>query len=100
MNPQIKLWSSAVLTFGVGDLTTTYVGLQTPGVKEYNQSAHIFMSYGGFEMLILAKLVTMLIILGLSYLGNKHMKLVAPLTLTIMGVCITAWNTRVILVAL
>lgn len=100
MNLHHKLWAGAILTFGVGDLATTYIGIQTEGVREFNQSAHLFMSYGGFEMLILAKLAAMLIILGLSRFRYDCMRWIAPLTLTLMGVSITAWNTGVILVAL
>lgn len=93
------LWVLAVLFFGVGDLSTTTVGVSTVGIEEAGPvTGPLVEQYGLRGMLFLKCLV-----LGGAYaawrlLPQPHCVGI-PLGLSLVGVVVTVWNARILLLS-
>ncbi|WP_435194977.1 DUF5658 family protein [Natronomonas sp. EA1] len=92
-----RLWVAAVLTYGVGDLVTTYIGLATDRGAEAGPIAGAFVGSHGYLGLVVLKLLTF----GLFYLvwrvAHTRGKIAVPLAVTLVGTVVTLWNTSVLL---
>jgi len=94
------LWVAAVAFFGVGDLTTTTIGLGLAGVVEAGPVVGPAVDRYGIAGIGLMKLL----VLGGSYglwraVPAPH-RLGVPLGIAVVGVAVTGWNTAIIAVAL
>lgn len=92
-----QLWLLAVVSFGVGDVVTTIVGLRMGGVSELNPVAAYFFQYSPVGALLVLKSIAF----GIGYLfwvwtPRPHC-LGAPLGLITVGVPVTAWNLHTLL---
>jgi uncharacterized membrane protein len=88
-----SLWAGTVLLWGVGDLTTTYYGLEVVGAKENNPVARRLYTEFGFEGLIVYKAAGLAMIYALTR-GEHEQVERALLTLTfIFGGVATLGNT-------
>lgn len=94
------LWLVAVVFFGVGDVTTTGVGLNVAGVVEAGPVVAPLVRRNGLVALVLLKLAAFCA----GYLCWKSVprpyRAGVPLGLSILGLSATAWNCHVLLVAL
>lgn len=90
-------WSGAALTFGIGDLATTYVGLQIDGVYEMSPTANIILQSGGYTNLIIAKSFTLIILIAVYKAVDEDWMVAVPITLILVGVFITLWNLHIII---
>lgn len=96
----VGIWSLALLTFGVGDVATTWYGLQTPGVMESNAVPALFIQQYGILGMIAMKLtfITVMYIWYLS-LSDRTAGIGIPSGLAVVGTLVTVWNLSVIVTA-
>lgn len=91
-----QIWLLAVLSFGVGDIVTTSIGLQTPGVFELNPVAAEFFA----QSVVLSIAALKLAVLGAGFAAWKWIprphRVGVPLGLGVLGVLVTGWNLHVI----
>lgn len=97
------LWAVALLTYGVGDLVSTIVAVSgAREASELNPFVASSLDLFGPTGFIILKGGVFAILLGISLHGAKrddHMSYYAPPVLAIaVGVFLTVWNVRVILV--
>jgi len=90
------LWATAAGTFLVGDVVTTYVGINRYGATEGNPVAEGILGLGGAAGMVAAKAVVM----GASYastrLVEEEYRELAPIMLATLGLGITVHNINVI----
>lgn len=95
---QSVLWLVAVAFFGVGDLVTTGIGLQSGRIVEAGPLAAGLVRQFGYPGMVLLKGA----VVGLSYgvwcLLSDPDRLGIPLALAVMGCLVTAWNLRILAV--
>lgn len=94
------VWSGAVLTFGIGDLATTYIGLQIDGIYEMSPTATMMLQSGGYSNLIIAKSFALIILIAVYKTVDEDWMVVVPISLILFGVFITLWNLRIIINAI
>lgn len=95
----MSLWLVAVLGFGIGDTTTTAVGLQVAGVVELNPLPLGFLGGSALGTMVTLKLV---VLCGCYVLWQRLPRPPAvgvPLGLAILGVVVTVWNFSTVLLA-
>ncbi len=91
-----RLWLLAVLTFGVGDLTTTALGLGVDGVAEASPVARRLIGHGGIAALAALKgLVVAVAFLASRLVPHPH-RVGVPLGLIALGAPVTVWNLLVV----
>jgi hypothetical protein len=93
------LWGLAVVFYGVGDVSTTALGLGTAGVVEVGPVAGPVLSRFGFGAVLGLKL-------GLFALGYCIWRAApspaavgVPLSLGILGALVSAWNLIIVFTA-
>ena len=94
------LWATAVAFFGVGDLTTTAVGLGFAGVVEAGPVVGPVVDQYGIAGIGLVKLLVFAGSYGLWRAVPAPHRLGIPLGIAVVGVGVTGWNIAVIAVAL
>lgn len=91
------IWVLALLFYGAGDLVTTLVGFQFPGVAEVGVLAAALTPHGaaGFIALKAASFA----LFGVFWvLIPDPYRIGVPLGLAALGAVVTVWNTVVLLV--
>ncbi len=93
----LGIWSLALLTFVVGDVTTTHIGLNTPGVIEANPSLVTFIDRYGTPGMIFMK-VSLMLTAGVWWLalGERTTRYGIPIGLSIVGITVTTWNLYIL----
>lgn len=96
---QPQLWVLALLTFGLGDVTTTWVGIQVGGVSEVGPLTTPMLQRHGIAAMVALKVV----VFGGGYAAWRVLpspqRVGVPLGVAIVGVAITCWNAAVLLAA-
>lgn len=93
------LWAVAVLFFGVGDLVTTTVGLESRYVAEVGPVvAPIIAEHGYLAMLLLKLLAFGVCYLMYRLVPSPH-RVGVPLGLATLGVLVSGWNVVVLYAA-
>lgn len=98
---EIKPWVGVLIFWIMGDLLTTYIGLQL-GLIENGPVAQIVLNRG-FEALIFFKLVfTSVMFMPYAYfrIKDKLFAIGIPVGLTLIGSFATLWNSYLILLVL
>jgi hypothetical protein len=91
-----QLWLSSIATYGIGDVVTTYTGLNMEGVSESHPVADQVLQETGVGGMIGMKIVT-LTGFGLLYgAAPDDWKVGVPTGLTTLGTLIVLNNVRVI----
>lgn len=89
-------WAAAVLLFGVGDVVTTVVGVETGRAAEASPVVAWLLEQYGPAVMVPLKLFTF----GVFYLGWRLFpspyRLGFPLGLTVVGALATGWNLVVL----
>lgn len=90
------LWLLVVLFFVGGDLLTTRIGWQLPGVVETGPTAVVLGNLFGFPAVVLLKLA----VVGWCYHVWRRtpapFSVGVPFGLAVLGVFATAWNLAII----
>jgi len=90
------VWIVALLAYGVGDLVTTGVGVQTPGVVEAGPLPAYLLDAGGIPVFVALKLAVFAVgFLLWRFVPDPH-RLGVPLGLATFGVLVTGWNLLVL----
>lgn len=89
------LWEMTLLFWVFGDLLTTIVGLQLPGVIEVGPLAQQILSQYGYAGLIVAKVVFTGFLFGMAARVPNPYHVGIPIGLTGVGIVITLWNSFV-----
>ena len=94
-----SLWALALLSFGVGDLATTLVGLAIPGVTEVGPVAGPLFHGFGLAGVVALKVGALAGFYALWRVTPRPYAVGVPLGLVVVGVTVTCWNLVVISVA-
>ena len=94
------LWVAAIVFFGVGDLTTTAIGLGVAGVVEAGPVVGPVIDRYGVAGIGLVKTLVFAGSYGLWRAVPAPHRLGVPLGLAVVGVGVTGWNSLVVAVAL
>lgn len=94
------LWLLAVLTFGLGDILTTIVGLQMNIIVEASPVAAQIIGANGLGFIYVVKLATFVMFYLLWRFSPAPHRIGIPLGLGLLGVVVTTWNLSVIVAAL
>lgn len=90
------VWAVSLVTFGLGDVMTTYYGLQVSGVVEQSPTAQAVLHTGGVTGMIGIKLA---VFIG-AYLAYrcvpKDYRAGIPIGLSLLGVLVVMNNAAVI----
>jgi len=96
LDPETALWVGALLTFGVGDVATTHIGLQQEGVEESHPLSEVVLGVGGSEAMVAVKALAF----GVAWVGYQRTpeeyRAGIPLGLLLLGLFIVANNAAVI----
>jgi len=87
-----ELWVYALLMYVVGDLVTTFVGLQYTPLTEIGPLPAALLSEFGFGSLVVTKLVFVGLFALLWRVAPRPASVGVPLALVIVGTGITVWN--------
>lgn len=90
------LWIGATLFFVVGDLATTFVGLNTSHAREIGPLVRVVVESYGLAAVVPLKLGTMLVCVGLWRVVPSPYDVGVPFALTVLGATVTAWNVAVL----
>jgi len=92
------LWIVAIVFFGVGDLTTTALGLSTGALVEASPLAAPILGQLGLSALVVLKMLGF----AVSYIAWREVPnpvaTCVPLWLSSLGVILTGWNISLILI--
>lgn len=90
------MWGLAILTFGVGDIYTTSIGLQQAAINESNPAAKTVLNHFGTGGMIFTKAA----VFGASYIAYKNIddtsKSGIPIGLSLLGAGVTLHNASLI----
>ena len=95
-NRQVLL-ATAVVFYGVGDLSTTLWGLAVADVTEVGPLIGFLLALYGTSGIIVGKLVSFAVFWAVWYLLWKPTRVAVPLALTVVGGVVTVWNSIMIL---
>ena len=91
-----RLWASATLTFGVGDLVTTLVGIALLGAVEANPLPAAIINEVGLWILVPLKALSLLAFAALYLTAPREWRVGVPIALTLVGLLILANNLHVL----
>lgn len=91
------LWVLAILTFGMTDIITTYIGIATGLAYEVSPLAAEVFEDHRFGYIYVAKAAVFLLFFLVWRFSPAPYNVSVPLGLFILGVVVTAWNSAVIL---
>lgn len=86
-------WILAVLTFGIGDVLSTWWFLQQPGNVEDSPVALAVIDSIGVVGLIVWKLVVLAVFYAIYRYSPKNWRAGVPIGLAVLGSVVIAWNT-------
>lgn len=91
------LWTLALLTYGVGDIVTTGVGVVfVPGIVERNAIVLWALETLGMPGFVAVKAVSFVLLMEISLIGDHEGDPLAyfgsPIAAVILGTSLTAWN--------
>lgn len=92
------LWVASALTFVVGDVITTVVGLSLPGVTETHPVGSTIVDFGPLLMVGM-KAMVLAVAVGFYFTANTKYRTAIPASLTAVGALITGSNLAIILFA-
>lgn len=95
-----RLWAGATLTFCVGDLATTAIGISLLGAVEANHLPALLIDGVGLWALVPLKLLAMALFAALYVHGPEEWRVGVPLALLAVGLVIMANNVHVLLTLL
>lgn len=95
----LHVWSLAILFYGIGDITTTFIGLSITGIVEVGPVAAPLLRKFGFQFMIVLKAVFFAGCLLCWRLAPDPPAVGIPLGLSILGILVSVWNLGVILTA-
>lgn len=87
-----NFWISGLLLFGLGDFSTTVLGLYTRNLTEINLIPHIIYNTLGVIGLLLIKIASLFGFYLFWRITPKKYQIGIPIGITIVGTIITAWN--------
>jgi hypothetical protein len=90
------LWAVAVLAYGVGDLTTTWLGLTAGTVAEAGPLAAPAVERAGIAGLAGLKATTLVAFYLLWRQWPTPRRAAIPIALAVVGTGVTAWNVWVL----
>jgi hypothetical protein len=90
-------WVGGILFYGVGDLTTTMVGLQRPVVVEASPVVSEFIASTGLWVMLPLKLLVFGIAYAMWVVVPRPHNVGVPLGLFALGVVLTVWNLFVLI---
>jgi len=93
------LWTTAIATYGVGDVATTAYGLSLTGVNEAHPISEAILGTSGIVGMVAVKAGALTLLYSLYRLANDDYNIGVPLGITALGSAIVANNTSVILSA-
>lgn len=85
-------WVSGILLFGLGDFSTTVLGLYTKSLTEVNLIPNIIYNMLGVFGLLLIKIITLFVFYLFWKMSPKKYRIGIPIGITIVGIVITTWN--------
>lgn len=91
-----RLWLLALLSYGLGDVATTVVGVHTPGVVETNPLARRAFAHSVVGGMVALKAAAFAGSYLLWRLAPRGCRLGVPLGLALSGVAVTGWNLLVL----
>lgn len=93
------LWMLAVLFFGIGDLITTTVGVNSAGIVEGGPVTALLVERYGLRAIFHLKVL----VIGSGYVAwrviPQPQRVGIPLALVLVGVFATAWNLHILALA-
>lgn len=92
-------WVTAVLFFGLGDLTTTSVGIQLSQVMEVGPVQAPLLEQFGMISVPGLKMAVFAFFYALWRLIPDPHDVTVPVALTVVGIAVTAWNSIILLIA-
>ncbi|AAY24941.1 ORF 15 [Haloarcula hispanica virus SH1] len=95
-DPETAAWAVALLTFGIGDVATTHVGLQLDGVEEEHPLSEKVLGVGGTEAMIGVKAVAFALAWVAYQRTPEEYRAGIPIGLALLGVYIVANNAAVL----
>lgn len=93
--PDAKLWAAALLTFGVGDLLLTALGLSL-GAVEANPFVVGAVERFGLIGLVGMKAAGFGALAGLFALAPTRHQHVIPKTIAVLGIAVIVWNLAIL----
>lgn len=90
------LWTTSVLTYGVGDIFTTTIGLRQPGVIEAHPISASILETSGVGGMIAIKALTLIGFGALWRISPEEIRIGVPVGLTMLGSGIVLNNIRII----
>ena len=94
------LWLIAVLTYGVGDTTTTIWGLSVVGVAETGPIVAPLVDAYGLVGLLAAKVGSLCGFAAIWWVLWSPPRSAVPLALSVVGIAVTGWNLVTIVAAI
>lgn len=93
------LWLVALLTFGLGDVATTALGLGVDGVAEASPVVAPLIGQHGLVALVALKAAVFAVAFGLWTVVPRPERDGIPIGLAVIGAPVTVWNLAVVGVA-
>lgn len=90
-------WAQALLWFGIGDLATSIVGIQTSLARESVPFVATLIGEYGLVAVIPVKVLGFAIAITGWKLTPEPYAIAIPISLAIVGLSLTGWNAYVIL---
>lgn len=94
----VKLWVVAVLSYGLGDILTTLVGLSTGSFVEASPLVIPLVEQYGVTALLWLKALVFGMTGALWWYTPFPHSLGVPLGLSVLGIAVTGWNTYLLVV--
>ena len=91
-----ELWTVAILTYVVGDLVTTFVGVRYTGLVEGSPLPAALLAEFGFGALVGLKAVSVVPFVLLWRVVPGPASAGVPLGLLLVGSTVTLWNTLLV----
>ena len=89
------LWVFAILTFGVGDVVTTVVGLSL-GAVESHPLGDLVLGLAGVPGMIAWKAGTFVLFAGFAALTPRQWRVGIPIGVVLWGTVVTTWNLVIV----
>jgi uncharacterized membrane protein len=90
------IWYVAFLTWGVGDIVTTHIGLQEQGIVESNPIAEAIYDAAGTPGMMIVKLLLLLIALEIYRVHPDDYRKGIPIGFALLGIVIVINNVLVL----
>jgi len=91
-----ELIASSLATYVLGDVITTYVGINILGLHEANPAVNDMLSKITIEHMMLMKSIVILVAFVFWLSMSDKRKNVIPLSILCVGIALILWNTYMI----